>query len=93
MLGSVTRAVTASQSGTLSAVVTTASPPNVTVGLGLGIPRSDGAGCHLSTSVNTLTSAAIQVASTVDAGQYCVKIYDPGTLATNVNFTVAAAHP
>jgi hypothetical protein len=92
-MGSATRAVIATQTGALSAIVTAGSPPNVMVGLGLGIPRSDAAGCHLSTAVTTLTSAAIQVASTVDRGEYCVRIYDPGTLTSNVNFTVAAAHP
>lgn len=91
--GSATRTITASQTGSLSATLTTASPPNVLVGLGLGIPRIDGAGCYLSTAVNTLTSAAAQVATSVDAGLYCVKIYDPGTLTSNVNFTVAASHP
>ena len=93
MQGSATRAVNASQTGTLSAIVTSAAPPNLLVGLGLGIPRADGGGCHLTTAVNTLTSAAVQVASAVEAGQYCVKIYDPGTLTNNVIFTLAASHP
>ena len=93
MQGSATRAVTASQVGTLSAIVSNATPANLLVGLGLGIPRADGGGCYLNTSVNTLTNAAAQVASAVEAGQYCVKIYDPGTLTSNVSFTVSASHP
>jgi hypothetical protein len=91
--GSATRAVTASQAGTLSATMTSATPPNLLVGLGLGIPRADAGGCYLSTASNILTSAAAQVATAVDAGQYCVKVYDLGTLTTNVSFTVAANHP
>lgn len=91
--GSASRIVTATQNGSLSAILTSGSPPNVLVGLGLGIPRSDGGGCYLTTAVNTLTSAAVQVAATVDAGEYCVKLYDPGTLTANVTFTVAASHP
>jgi hypothetical protein len=93
VLGSASRFVTATQSGSLSAILTSATPPNVMVGLGLGIPRSDNAGSHLTTAVTTLTNAATPVASPVDEGQYCVRIYDPGTLTSNVNFTVAAAHP
>jgi hypothetical protein len=91
--GSASRIVTATQNGSLSAILTSGSPPNVLVGLGLGVPRAAGGGCYLSTAVNTLTSAAVQVASTVDAGEYCVKVYDPGTLSANVTFTVTASHP
>jgi hypothetical protein len=93
VLGSASRVVNSTQSGSLSAILTSATPPNVTVGLGLGIPRADNAGCHLTTAVNTLTNAAVQVASPVEEGQYCVRVYDPGTLTANVNFTVAATHP
>ena len=55
--------INASETGTLSATLTSATPPNLLVGLGLGIPRADGGGCYLTTAVNTLTSAAVQVAS------------------------------
>jgi hypothetical protein len=91
--GSATRNVTASQSGVLTANIATASPPGVIVGLGIGIPRADAAGCHLNTAVNTLTSAAAQVSGTVDPGTYCVHIYDPGTLTSNVTFTITSTHP
>jgi hypothetical protein len=91
--GWASRLVSASQSGSLTAVLTSASPPNVLVGFGIGIPRADLGGCYLTTAINTSSSASAQVASTVDAGDYCVKLYDPGTLTSNVTFTVAAAHP
>jgi hypothetical protein len=93
VLGSASRSVTASQAGSLSAIVTAATPPNVLVGLGIGIPRLDGAGCFLNTTVRTLTSPAIPVSSLVDPGTYCVKIFDVGSLTSNVNFTISAAHP
>jgi hypothetical protein len=91
--GSASRTVAASRSGTISATLTAATPSNLTVGLGLGIPRSDGAGCYLSMAINTLTSASALVSSAVDAGAFCVKIYDPGSLPSNVNFTLATSHP
>jgi hypothetical protein len=91
--GSASRTVAASRSGMISTTLTSASPPNLTVALGLGIPRSDGSGCHLTTAANTLTSASAIVSSTVDAGDYCVKLYDPGSLPSNVNFTLATTHP
>jgi hypothetical protein len=91
--GFVSSTVMASRDGSISATLTSASPPNVLVGMGLGIPRQDGAGCHLNRAINTSTSAASPVSSEVEAGEYCVKVYDPGTLPSNVTFTLAAAHP
>ena len=91
--GSASRTVAASRTGMLSATLTSATPPNLMVGLGLGIPRSDGSGCHLTTALNTLTSASAIVSSAVDAGDFCVKLYDPGSLPSNVNFTLATSHP
>jgi hypothetical protein len=61
--------------------------------MGLGIPRVDGAGCHLTTSVTTLTSAAVPVETPVDPGIYCVKIFDIGGLTSNVSFKIATSHP
>lgn len=91
--GSVSHSVNASEAGTLTATLTSASPPNLLVGLGLGIPRADAGGCYLTTAVNTLTSPAADLGTAVDPGQYCIRIYDLGTLTGNVTFTAAAAHP
>jgi hypothetical protein len=91
--GSATRTVAASRSGTISTTLTSATPPNLPVALGLGIPRSDGSGCHLTTAINTVTSASALLSSAVDAGDFCVRLYDPGSLPTNVNFTLATSHP
>jgi hypothetical protein len=91
--GSASRTVVATESGSLSTTLTSATPPNLLVGLGLGIPRSDGSGCHLSIAVNTSTSASAVISSAVDVGSYCVKLYDPGTLPSNVNFTISTTHP
>lgn len=94
MLSSVSRAFTASQAGPVSITLTSASPPpGVVVGLGLGVPRADGSGCFVYTSLNTTAGSAAQITSPVEPGSYCVRVYDPGTLPNLVNFTVTAAHP
>jgi hypothetical protein len=91
---SVSRTFTASQAGPVSITLTSASPPaGVVVGLGLGVPRADGSGCFAYTSLNTTAGSAAQITSPVEPGQYCVRVYDPGTLPNLVNFTVTAAHP
>jgi hypothetical protein len=93
VLGSATRTVNASQPGLLSSIVTSATPPNVRLGFGLGIPRIDGAGCHLTMAISTVTSAATPISSQVDAGTFCVRLFDVGNATSTVNFTISTAHP
>jgi hypothetical protein len=63
------------------------------VGLGVGIPLGDGSGCVLSRSVETVAGNAAQLELSVDAGSYCVQIYDPGTLTTVVPFSINLVYP
>jgi len=65
----------------------------LSVGLGLGIPESDGSGCVLSRSVETVAGTTAQLDLAVDVGEYCVEIYDPGTLVGNVGFTINLIYP
>src|ERR1700674_240487 len=92
--GAVSRAFTLSSAGTVSAtLVSAAPPPTIVVGLGVGIPLLNGAGCLLSSSVNTAAGPAAQVTATVGTGAYCVQIFDPGTITDPVSFTVNVVHP
>jgi len=65
--------------------------PVSTIGFGLGFLRNDGIGCELTTSI--MASAGSQVAVPVDAGEYCIKVFDPGTLAVPAIFTARIIHP
>jgi hypothetical protein len=58
----------------------------VTVGLGVGIPQSDGAGCYLTETVSAGAGSQLTVA--VEAGTYCVRLFDTGALTSQVAFSV-----
>lgn len=76
------------------ASITSGTPPQpsaVPVGLGFGIPA--GEGCGLMTSTTTASGLTAQISSTVNAGIYCVSIYDTGTLAAAANFAIRIFHP
>jgi hypothetical protein len=62
-------------------------------GLGVGIPLGDGTGCVLSRSVEATAGATAQLELAVDAGSYCVQVYDPGTLTQPVGFTILLVYP
>jgi hypothetical protein len=90
--GTAAGAFTVTKAGTVS-VTLTAMASAAEVGLGLGIPRSDGAGCLLYTSLNTVAGATAQITSSAEPGVYCVKIYDVGNLTGATAFSVSVAHP
>jgi hypothetical protein len=62
-----------------------------TLGMGVGYTRSDGTGCDLSSFVIGGSGTVFNVS--VDSATYCVKVFDPGTLAAPANFTVRITHP
>ena len=92
--GTAARAFTAAQSGTVSITLTQIGPPaDVVVGLGIGIPQSNGTGCLLTQTIQTGASSSPQLTVSVDAGSYCVRLYDTGTLVTPVSFNVTIVRP
>lgn len=92
--GAAARAFTASQAGTVSVTLLSARPPSdVSLGLGVGIPRADGGGCTLAASVTTQAGPTPQVTAAVDAGLYCVSVFDVGVLIDSVSVTISLTHP
>ena len=94
MGGASSRSFDVTRAGTVS--VTLVSVNNGTtlrVGLGVGIPFADGAGCVLSRSVETVPGNTAQLELAVDVGKFCVQIYDPGTLSTVVPFSINLVYP
>jgi hypothetical protein len=90
----VSRTFTLSTAGTVTAtLVSAAPPPTIVVGFGVGIPLLNGAGCLLSTSVNTAAGPAAQVTAAVGTGAYCVQVFDPGSITDPVSFSVNIVHP
>jgi hypothetical protein len=64
-----------------------------TLGLGVGLPRVTGGGCRLGVTVNASAASNPQISTPADAGQYCVQVYDLGTLQDPVGFALKIDHP
>jgi len=88
--GQSTRSFTVNASGTISVTVTAAG---ATVGVGVGLPRLSGGGCRLGVTVNASAATTPQISTPADAGQYCVQVYDLGTLSDPVGFALKIDHP
>jgi hypothetical protein len=87
--GASTRTFTVTSAGTI--VVTLTAGP--TVGLGVGLPRTNGGGCRLGVAVNASPDTTPQISTQADAGQYCVQVYDLGTLTDPIGFALKIEHP
>ena len=90
--GTATRFFAASQHGTVTITLESLGQP-VAVGLGLGLALLNAGGCYLSTSVDTAAGSGAQIVTSVDEGNYCVKIYDVGNLTSPAAFSITIVAP
>ena len=88
--GQSSRSFTVNAAGTITVTLTAAGD---TLGLGVGLPRVTGGGCRLAVTVNASPGSTPQISTSADAGQYCVQVYDLGTLTDPVGFAVKIDHP
>ena len=89
--GSSSRSFTAAKAGT--ATVTLANAGAATkVGFGIGVPDVLGSGCLFTRSSETAV-AGTSFSLPVDAGTYCVRVYDIGALTSSVVFTITIVRP
>jgi hypothetical protein len=88
--GASSHAFTVNATGTISVTMTSAGG---TVGLGVGLPRVTGGGCRLGVTVNASAASAPQITAQADAGQYCVQVFDLGTLTDPIPFALKIDHP
>jgi len=94
VMGASSRSFEVTRAGNVSVtLVSVSGSTTLKVGLGLGIPMTDGSGCVLSRSVETVAGTVAQLDLSVDVGDYCVQIYDPGTLVGTVGFTINLIYP
>lgn len=92
--GSAARAFTAASSGTVSLTLTQIGPPaDVVVGFGIGIPQSNGSSCFLTQTMQAGASTVPQITVPVEAGTYCLRLYDTGALVSPVAFSVTIVRP
>ncbi len=92
--GGASGSFSAAWAGTATITLAQIGPPaDVTVGLGVGIPQSDGAGCYLTQTLRAGASSVPQLTVPVEAGTYCVRLFDTGTLTSQVAFSVTIVRP
>ena len=89
--GTSTRSFTVDKVGTVNVTVKQGGGP--AIGFGLGIPRDTGGGCRLGFDARTTPGITSSFSIPVETGQYCVQLYDLGTLANPEPFTVDITLP
>jgi hypothetical protein len=89
--GFTARSFTASVNGTLVARLESLTPDTARVGLGIGIPEVSGA-CAVTRQI-LMAGPGDEISIAVAGGNYCVTVFDPGTLAAPVAFSVRIDHP
>lgn len=89
---SASRSFDVTVAGQIAITLTSTTPRGITVGLGVGIPRADGS-CALSAGVEAVAGTTAQFTILADSGAYCAKVYDPGTLAAPLSFTISISRP
>jgi hypothetical protein len=86
-------AFTVTAQGAVTVVLTAASPP-ATVVMGVGIGTPNGSDCAvLAGASGNAAAGGGPPAGIVTAGAYCVVVYDLGSQASAVTYTVTVNHP
>lgn len=91
--GAASRTFVAHGPGTVSLALTSTTPAVLQLGLGIGIPTPSPTACSLTRAVTAVAGTAPQVQVTVDAGTYCVTVYDVGGIASTASFSLTMVHP
>ena len=92
--GSTVHNFTVENSGQVSVTLTTASPPaDVVLGIGVGTPSDNACGLLQGASINARAGSTPQLTGVVSPGMLCVKVFDVGSQAAAVSYTVTVMHP
>lgn len=91
--GMSTRTFEASHAGDVNITLTNLSPAVGTAALGIGLLATDGSGCKATRIVRTAPGASPQITARVDAGDYCVLVFDDGAFVDGQSFSVKIDHP
>ena len=69
-------------------------PPTVAMGLGVGTLSADGVVCTVFPNTSVVAGAALrpQIAGTIDAGTYCVTVFDAGNQTGSVDYAITVLH-
>ena len=79
--------------GQVNVTLTAAGPP-ATIFMGLALGNPSGTTCVLLSGAQTLAQAATtsQLSGTVNAGTYCVAVFDVGNQSAQVAYSVTVSH-
>ena len=91
--GWTTRSFTAAEAGVVAVTLHSSELP---MGIGVGVTSTGGSGCQTSVSVVTTAGDSPQLSTSVDAGDYCLIVFDvsaAGSRTTQVPVTVVLVHP
>ena len=91
--GASSRTFEASAAGIVQLTFASLTPNTGEMGFGLGLLAVDGSGCKLAHIVRTVAGPAPQISMRVDAGDYCVGLFDVGNITAHQAFSVKIDHP
>jgi hypothetical protein len=81
------------ESGVITATVLKVEP-SVPIGVGIGVPKEGSSVCSLATSMVTTAEFTPSLSAAVDAGSYCVQVFDAGHLTdSDVAFSISITSP
>jgi hypothetical protein len=85
---------TVATSGNQVNVILTAAGPPTTIYMGIGVGTYANATCTLLTngSVVVQAGATAQLSGTVNAGTYCVEVFDAGNQTAQISYAVTVTH-
>jgi hypothetical protein len=76
------------------AITLTAVSPAATGPLGLGVGPSSNGNCTITSSTSgAMAAGSPQLSAAQNAGSYCVRVTDAGSLTTSSTVTVTVTHP
>jgi len=85
---------TSTQSGDVNVTLNAASPPStIFMGVGIGTPSASTCALLSGGTADTQAGTTSQLSGTLDAGTYCVEVFDVGNETAPVSYTVTVAHP
>jgi hypothetical protein len=90
--GAASQQFVAAKSGTVT-ITLGALAATGPVGLALGVTQQSGLGCFVSTVVQATAGTLAQITAPVDAGSYCVRVFDIGNLTGPAAFSVTIVRP
>jgi hypothetical protein len=93
--GAQTHSFSTATSGTVTATLREVSLPGGAAAIGFSLGTVSGTACLISLANDGATGGAVLTGTMTGAGNLCVRMYDPGTLAapSPATYTVEVVHP